>query len=189
MAHTHERPTPAPTDIVFFGTLGPDTRGCLDIHDHDTPCRHLCGGSPGVVGEQPPEEGYDEHDGPPEARWRIGNVVRMVKCAEPGGPYPTCFSVAEYANLSEENDWGLMNGGWAPKREYDLPFYCWTPLLGPETPRASFQWKGTTIDLTFTCPGCNTDLHVVAEFAYHVGCPRCQTGYAVDWYVPVERVI
>lgn len=178
--------TPAPGDHVFYGTLGPETRGCLDINDHDTPCRHLCGGHPGDVGEQP--EGYDEHDGPPDARWRIGNTVRMVKCASPGGPYPQCLVVAEYADMDESNDWGTLNDGWKPERGGNAPFYCWTPLRGEELPSASFQWKGTTADLTFTCPTCSTALHVVADFAYHVACPKCRTAYAVDWYVPVERI-
>lgn len=179
------RPTPAPDDVVFYGTLGPNTWGCLDIHDHDTPCRHLCEGTIGDVGEQ--VEGYDEADGPPEARWRIGNQVRMVQAYPPGGPYPTCFIVAEYVDLNEENDWGMLGAGWAPERGTDNTFYCWAPLQD-RYPRASFQWKGANIDLTFTCPVCATKLHAEGEFAYHVGCPKCRTGFAVDWYVPVERI-
>ncbi len=180
----NDRPTPAPDDIVFYGILGPDTWGCLDIHDHDTPGRHLCEGTIGVVGEQP--EGYDEDDGPPEARWRIGNRVRMVRSGQPDGPYPYCMAIGEFVVLTAENDWGSQLHLWQPERGQNPTFFSWHPLS--DKPTASFQWKGTTIDLTFTCSECESALHVVAEFAYHVACPQCRTCFAVDWNVPVERI-
>lgn len=178
------RLTPAPGDTVFHGTLGPATHGCLDIHDHDTPCRHLCGGTPGIVGEQP--ERYGAYDGPSDARWRIGNAVRMVKSSPRNGLYPFSVLVAEFAD-SYESFCAVDAELWDPPRASNHTFYNWTSL-GEGKPTASFQWKGTNIDLTFTCPECGAELHVTGEFAYHVACPRCRSGFSVDWNVPVERV-
>lgn len=174
------------TDL-FFGALGPGTRGCLDIHDVDTPCRHLCDGTIGVVGAQ--EAGYDADDGPPEARWRIGTQVRMRQICEAGGPYPQCFLVARFADVAQlvEHLMEHDSDGWeTPYPRTGAAYHDWAPLR--DYPCASFQWKGANLDLTFTCPLCGTHGHVEGAFGYHVGCAKCRAGFAVDSYVPCERV-
>lgn len=67
------------------------------------------------------------------------------------------------------------------------PHVEWPDLA--DNPCASFQWKGTTLHLSFTCPECKTACDVNgADFAYNVACPKCGTGYSVDHYVPCERI-
>ena len=180
-----DRVTPAPADVVFYGTLGPETRGCLDINDHDTPCYHICEGAVGLVGGNALTD--DEDSGPPGAKWQIGSTVRLVRYCGPEGAYPYCLVVAGYADVLDEIEAEPAEFPAPSHRDPRAPFFQWTSLAdGPLS--ASFQWKGTNIDLSFTCPACQVDLRAEGEFAYHVACPRCRTAFAVDWHVPVERV-
>jgi hypothetical protein len=184
---TH-RVTPAPNDVIFYGTLGPETRGCLDIHDHDTPCYHTCTGAVGLVSGNALTA--DEDSGPPGAQWQIGSTVRLVRYCGPEGDYPYCLLIAEYADVLDEIEAAMGDSPeFTPPNQRDprAPFFHWAPLT-EEPLSASFQWKGASIDLTFTCPVCEANLHAEGEFAYHVACPRCRTAFAVDWHVPVERV-
>jgi len=176
--------TETPLTPMFYGKLNSGTRGCMDIHDHDTLCRHVCSGTIGVVGEMD-QEAWDDHgedSGPRDARWRIGDRVRMAQVSLPGGPYPECLLLSEYADVVRNNE---CRPDWEPSGPRSQ-FYQFPPI--DTLPRASFQWKGTGIDLTFRCPVCLTECRAVGEYAYNVACVECHSAFVVDTYVSAERV-
>lgn len=185
--------TPAGT---LVGTLGPETCGCIDINDGEFHV-HVCAARPGGTVRADEDTGLDWETGK-ETRpyadrpiaWLLGNTIDLVPFADLANGYPQCCILAEYAE-SDAYIEALLRGEDAPY----APLVCVSGKLsgtdieprGPE-PHATFQWKGTTMHLTWTCT-CGTACKVAgAEFAYSVACPSCRNCFTCGSAVPAERV-
>lgn len=150
----------------ILGTLGPGTYGCLDIEGD-----HLCEASPGPV----------EASG---SMWNVSDVVRLHPLPEGVSPRCHSYKVAAVADFVDDADAERLH--WRDV----YPKTKGTPLPLPSTveePRAHFQWKGTDVELAFTCL-CGRDLELDgAGFAYFIGCPCCPRIYQLEPYVSISQ--
>lgn len=54
-------------------------------------------------------------------------------------------------------------------------------------PHAWIQWKGTDVCMDIHCV-CGADLHLDADFTYHIKCPYCNQVYECDGHIRLHKL-
>lgn len=54
-------------------------------------------------------------------------------------------------------------------------------------PYGWIQWKGTEVCMDIHCE-CGADLHIDAEFCYHIKCVRCGAIYECSGYIDLHKL-
>ena len=156
----------------IIGTLGPETIGCLDLHDGEIHV-HVCDAQPGgIVAGADDEEEVAAHG----LFWRLSTTIRLHPFTVRHGRYPWCSVTAKYADER------------MPIEPRDPDGTVHSPYYEGKNDEAWFQWKGTKTHMTFTCL-CGIDCEINGrDFVYNVMCPACRAVYTCDGHVAYERI-